>query len=322
MLSKEIFKQLISASRTIEKAEEGDEKLGAFSLLPGKWGNSPCLNGRGWNLIALPFIATAPANNLNYRLLMNQYNEELEFDLVDKGVPNRGISKMGGVNTDQFIVTLDYQQSITQIAADDFPKSGLAGGPKLPIHHEPGLFLLMTNEVTKDYEIARSASIPHGNSVLALGRVKVYEGAPDIPEANALPIGVSQDINSKYLAPYRHFQDNPFQGLFQPLDANKLLREANDGVAIARTTELHFDTRFATGGIHNIPFIERQADASDMVATFWIQELKEKDAFGDPKLRIQYSQTVFLDFFPSREPTPSDKIIWPHISINTMDKIS
>lgn len=320
MLNKATFERLMQEGRSLAKAKSGDEALGAFKLLPGTWKNIPNLPGRGWNLIALPFVS--PTNpNFNYRLLMNQYNEELDFSFVDKGVPNRGISGPGGQNTDQFIVTLDYQQSIEQIAADDFPESGLAGKPGLAIHHEPGLFLLMTNEVTKDLEIARSASIPHGNSVLALGRCRSYKGAPKIPVANALPIGVPQDIDSKYLTPYRHFEQNPFRNLFRPLDANELLREANQGVNIKQTIELHFNTKFATGGIHNIPFIERQADASDMEATFWIQELEEQDENGNPKLRMQYSQTVFLDFFPAREETESGKIIWPHISINTLEKV-
>jgi hypothetical protein len=33
---------------------------------------------------------------LNYRLLLHQYNEELEFILVDKAVPNRGIRSLQG----------------------------------------------------------------------------------------------------------------------------------------------------------------------------------------------------------------------------------
>lgn len=38
-------------------------------------------------MIALPH-AEGP---FGYRLLLNQYNETLKFELVDKAVPNRGI---------------------------------------------------------------------------------------------------------------------------------------------------------------------------------------------------------------------------------------
>ncbi len=266
-------------------------------------------------MIALPF-----ASPLNYRVLVNQYNEELRFSLVDKAVPNRGIRRNGTtVDSDQFLATLDYEQRIKQIAADDFPRSGLAGPAELPIHHEPGLLLHMANETEDGLEIARLATIPHGNSVLALGRHKQFDGPPSVPHVNALPIGVTQDLSSPYLAPYKHFNDNLFEGLFNPVSPNDLLNEANKGVNIIRTTELDFNTTFGTGGIVNIPFIVAQADATEMHARFWIQELAEKDAAGYPKLRLQYTQTVFLDFFPRRDGQPG-LIRWPHVSINTLEK--
>jgi hypothetical protein len=319
MIQKKHIQKFANQGRTIAMAKEKDDALGYLKLLPGTWRNVPNLVGHGWNMIALPFV-DPNGGQLNYRLLVNQYNEEHTFTLVDKGVPNRGISEENGrlVNSDQFIVTLDYVQAVVQIAADDFPKSGLAGPSGLPIHHEPGLFLQMANEADT-YKIARLSSIPHGNSLLALGKVTIYDGAPNIPEANGLPIGVPQDLDSPYLAPYKHYNDQPFQKVFNPVHPNELLKAANQGVDIKRTTELHFDTQFATGGIHNIPFIKKQADASEMSAKFWIQELEEKDANGEPKLRLQYTQTVMLDFFKSPE---GGLIKWPHVSINTMEKIS
>ena len=75
----------------------------------------------------------------------------------------------------------------------------------------------------------------------------------------------------------------------------------------------------AGGGIINIPFIREHADAADMHCTFWIQELTEKDRYNNPKLRLQYSQVVFLAFYkliPGREETR-----WPHVSINTLEKV-
>jgi hypothetical protein len=55
-------------------------------------------------MIALPFVSPG----LDYRLLLNQYDEQLNFTIVDKAVPNRGIGE--GIQTDQFIVALDYEQ--------------------------------------------------------------------------------------------------------------------------------------------------------------------------------------------------------------------
>ena len=208
------------------------------------------------------------------------------------------------------MVTLDYEQGISQIAADDFPQSGLAGAPQLAIHHEPGLFLNMLDQVAPgDPTIARLATIPHGDAALALGRPTVADGQPTIPTVNALPIGVSQDLATNgYLAPYQHFP-------------TALLKAANQGVDIVRTTKLEFDTTVASGGIHNIPFIVTQANASEMKATFWIQELAETDDSGNPKLRLQYVQVVQLDFFPRFDGGPG-RIKWPHVSINTLQKAS
>ncbi len=296
-----------------------DSELGPLKHLVGKWSNLPNLPGRGWNMIALPFAATPP-NRLNYRLLMNQYNEDLVFDLVDKGVPNRGIKKTGATtkNTDQTLATIDYQQTISQIAAADSPASGLEGDPGAPIHHEPGLWLHMRNERTDGLDIARLGSIPHGDSVLALGKSKTSNGAPTIPDVNGLPIGVSQDLaNNPYLAPYEHFNRNPFQNLFEPVNPSQLLDAANQGVNIRRTTELEVDTAIDPGGVINIPFIVKQANAADMKSTFWIQELAGS---GKPRFRLQYLQVVILDFFPRRDGLPG-LIRWPHVSINTLEKV-
>ena len=109
MLSKERLKSMAAEGRYIGPAKSGDDDLGPLQMLPGVWKNTSELDGRGWNLIALPFDAPP----FNYRLLMNQYNEVLTFSIVDKGVPNRGIN-MNGLSgeTDQFVVTLDYDRSV------------------------------------------------------------------------------------------------------------------------------------------------------------------------------------------------------------------
>lgn len=56
----------------------------------------------------------------------------------------------------------------------------------------------------------------------------------------------------------------------------------------------------------------REVNAAEMEATLWIMELKNKEFI------MQYSQTVFLDFFSSNY--PNKLIRWPHVSINTLKK--
>ena len=332
--------------RTFDVPKKKEPKLGPLKLLPGLWKSE----GRGWNMIALPF-ATAPSP-LDYRLLLNQYNEVLEFKFVDDNVPNRGVEKNNPtIQTDQFIVTLDYQQAIKQVAAVDSPDSGgLAGLAGLAIHHEPGLWLHKKNQITDSMDIARLASIPHGDSVLALGQSSEHAGASCIPHINSLPEGVTQDkerdkdgklvldkngkdvLVNPYLRPYQQFHANPFKGNvtapgfpgFDPTATHVLLELANQGVNIVKTTTLTVDTTNSTGGITNIPFIVRKANAVVMKSIFWIQELADKDKYGEPKLRLQYLQVVMLDFFPRRDGLPPGccpgLIRWPHVSINTLEK--
>lgn len=309
-----------TTERVIRVAEPGDDDLGPLKDLPGKWES----RGRGWNMIALPFARTRP-DALDYRLLLNQYDETLNFTLVDKGVPNRGVDNTHTQQTDQFVVTLDYEQVIHQVAVTDRPPSDVAGAPGLAIHHEPGLFLNMVNLTTDGIDVARLASIPHGSSALALGTNSEVDGVAQIPPVNGLPVGVNQDLANPYLEPYQHFHANPFVGTvtapdfpgFDPVEPHLLLTLANQGVDVQATTVLEMDTTTKSGGISNIPFIEKQADAAAMKSTFWIQKLG-----GDsPTFRLQYLQIVNLEFFPRGDGLPG-RISWPHVSINTLDKVS
>lgn len=324
------------------------EELGPLKNLLGVWK----ARGTGWNMIALPYHEAPPPNGgFKFRLLMNQYNEELKFDFVDDGVKNRGLERLDapGVNQfDQVVTAIDYQQKIVQIAAEDRPASQYAGEAGLAIHHEPGLWLWGHNRNAKDdhikgdqvseieLDIARLASVPHGNSVLALGNSACYKGMPVIPKLSGLPFGRFEDVISPsydfkddpYLLPYKHYIDKPYQGIFagssfqgfSPVDMNALLRLANDGVEIVRTTTLTVDTARKSGGITSAPFSVREADPVSMKSTFWIQELAEKEEDGTPKMRLQYSQVVMLNFFNPREDELPGPASWPHISIATLEK--
>jgi hypothetical protein len=320
--------------------------LGPLEQLVGVWTGK----GTGWNMIALPFQEAPPPDaGFKFRVLMSQYDEELLFTFVDDDVPNRGLTRSGSLDSDQFVVTLDYQQRIAQKVAEDRPPSQLAGSEGLPIHHEPGLWLYEKNRRSKDdhiqgdqvseveLDVARLASIPHGNSVLALGTSAVQDGMPEIPRISGLPSGRFEDVRSSeydfksdpYLEPYLHYINNPFMGDvnnvpgfpgFSPADMNEILRFANQGVTIARTTTLTVDSTRRSGGISNVPFSVREAEPVSMKSTFWIQELAEQDDYGNPRLRLQYSQVVMLHFFRPREDELPERAVWPHISIATLEK--
>jgi len=334
------------ANVTPEMNSEAVLQLGPLAPLVGRWEGK----GTGWNMIALPFKdSTNP--NIPFRILMNQYDESLHFSTVSDNIPNRGI------NEDQEVATLDYQQVITQIDAEDFPDTcdpndpedpGLAGPDGSDIHHEPGLWIHVKDgqPTINGINIARLASIPHGNSVLATGTAQYVDGMPKIPGINALPFGrfesISQippdeydfrDPTEQYLSPYKHYIDKPFTGKvtgvtgfpgFTPRDMTQILNFANQDpdVEILKTTILNVDSTREHGGIKNMPFVQREAEPVTMRSTFWLQQLKNKtDKYGNPKLRLQYSQIVMLDFFPDREDQMPGRAQWPHVSINTLEKV-
>jgi hypothetical protein len=340
--------------RQVRAAQPGDQDLRELRALPGVWANvDPAdpeggtpFGGRGWNCIALPFInpnaAPAPDNGtpprpVDYRLLVNQFNEVLRFDIVDDDVPNRGVSPDRTRNVDQFVVSLDYEQVIRQIGVDDEPPSEHRGGegPDGPfIHHEPGLFLNLVDDPTtpvNPFGVARLGTIPHGDALLALGtaRERTDDTNPVIPEFPGLPIGVPGTLDdSRYLAPYKHFHESLFKGVYDPTLPTALLNRSHPGFAstpfapgrkILRTTEFVFDTTFGTGGIHNVPFVVSQANASEMKFQMWIIELEADNPEDDPIMVLQYAQLVFLDFFPRFDGQPGP-IRWPHVSINTLMK--
>lgn len=317
--------QLQQNPRLVTQAIAGDPLLGPFINLPGVWSNEGSFPGRGWNMIALPFSGSP----FGYRLLMNQFNETLTVTVADKGVPNRGFgSRPDPATGDQTIIALDYEQLISQIAVDDFPVTTLTRAIPKPIHHEPGLFLNMANKVTNDLVIARLGTIPHGDSVLALGRVTTTEGPPVIPQFSGLPIGLGRydevltdadPANPLYMDPYKHFHHHNFENLFDPVDPIKLLIEAAANLPIVRSTVFDFDTTLETGGILNIPFVTSTANATQMRSIFWLHELSDRDLNGDPVIVLQYAQIVMLEFFKRRDDQPG-LIKWPHVSINTMGR--
>ncbi len=318
-LSKNTNRRVYDNIQSVANVEDTEKLLGPLKQLPGNWKSLP---GRGWNMIALPF-ATNPDSPINYRLLVNQYDELLNFSQIDGPVPNRGISlppSGTSVDTDQKLMALDYVQTINQIAVDDFPRSSdeTRGPVCAPIHHEPGLWLHIINENTANIDIARLGTVPHGDSLLALGISDEVNGKPTIPDISGLPIGApSTDLSHPYLAPYNHFNINLFEGLFDPVHPNKLLQDALNAMPVVRSTILHVDTTLQNAGIVNIPFIVKQANATEMKFTMWIHELEETDDNDKPLLVMQYSQLVFLDFFDRRD-GQSGLIRWPHVSINTL----
>jgi len=381
-IKKQLIERMNESGRTTSIADFDAPELGPLRMFPGIWENTEELKGFGFNMMALPF----QQGTNGYRILMNQYKEELNFSVVDKGVPNRGrtIDPETGSH-DQTIVALNYFQLITQIDSGDFPGTDLNERfHGKPIHKEPGLWLHMTDHETSNINVARLGTIPHGNSFVAVGRVpnnRADEDSEDnfyflenpteseleqllhpqnprlIPNINGVVVGGGEDPKEidlepivdvvtgdqliDYFEPYRHFHQSPYKGSeaipgydgFDPVHTTQLLRHALKEVImpigkIKRVMRLSVDStidhaginRFAHSGIINIPFVVREADAASMNSTFIIYEVQDKET-GEIRHFMQYAQNVILDFIGRPDGHPG-RARWPHVSINTMERVS
>ena len=74
------------------------------------------------------------------------------------------------------------------------------------------------------------------------------------------------------------------------------------------------------GGIESIPFLQTNAGAATLFATFWIEKIEGPTRDAD-FLQLQYVQTVLLNspvVAPGSPPGPN--LSWPHVSVATLQK--
>ena len=272
-------------------APDAEVNLGPLAPLVGTWKGSG-----GWNIIAVP----APGGQEAFTLLVEPIIDTITFKPILALVPNRG----GNVGLME-IPGLYYEQTVY-----------LQTEPTQLMHIENGMWLLLPlpqppmpgSAKPRGWQpqVARLSTIPHGNSLVAVGGVTEGDGGPIMPTNSAFP-----DVGQVLFLP--GYTDIYMRQKINTTDMNKVLREANQGVQFRHTTTLDVSTANG-GGVANIPFIQAHADARSFKCTFWLETLQ-----GDllPR-RLQYSQQVDL-FFISR-PDGEGLVKWPHITVSTLTK--
>ncbi|NMH63906.1 heme-binding protein [Shewanella salipaludis] len=276
-----------------------------FNDLQGDWFGS-----KGWNIIAVPSQGSTPTSKGDFKLLVAPYAETLSF--IDAGAPARN----RGGSVDQFVAALKYQQRV-------FNRDTGEG-----LHVENGMFMNLSeivnnnnqNQPLPEYSVARSGTIPHGDSIMLLSKLPLTEaGAPDIPDISTLPPDIGSPAPLGYLDPY--LVPNPEINVSNP-NANlrrDLELQAGEGFEILQTQTLILDSNNA-GAINNIPFIVHHANATRMQAVFWLEKVRNNNT-GQEFDQLQYTQIIDLAFhlkFGQEDPT--NLITWPHVTINTMVK--
>lgn len=294
----------------IEKVDPSE--LGALAPLVGKWTNAPVPEqaiSSGWNVISVPGVD----KGFVYEVI--PYTEVLNFSAVAVQAGNRG-PVINGKQVEQIIFGLLYEQQITSVCTSAFcEERGFKSG--VTIHAETGLFLNL-GQPNGGYSLARMSTIPHGNSLLALGSSfdKDTPGTDFFAKASAVPTLLNGDRVSGF-----GYSDqiigNPQFSVFDQINPNTFLKQTLDALTDNNPTnlksmsvlELSTDTPNADGGILNIPFIQTNVNATKLDSTFWIEDL------ANGQQVLQYSQTINLVFPATGSPIP---INWPHITINTL----
>ena len=140
--------------------------------------------------------------------------------------------------------------------------------------------------------------------------------ADPIPSLNDVTHATIED--PKYIDPYLH-DPLPEECLPKGLDPAATIRDPTEVLRAQITGQNFVDTDViaistaAPGGIVNIPFVVKNANASQMDAIFWIERVSRPDYDGRLAdfLQLQYVQRVILDFLD---------IHWPHVSVATLVK--
>jgi hypothetical protein len=268
-------------------ASQSLDDLGPLGDLAGRW------FGSGFNMIAVPNHQGGSI----FRLIVNATSESIDFTPITGAVPDRGSEQ-----DDIEIFGLTYLQAVNDATTHE------------GIHVETGMWLNVpaTASPTDPATIVRQSTIPHGDSVLAQGLATVVAGPPQFAPANTMPSPVPGQPE-----PPLGYTDPYLKGTFPPgftmSDPNQALRDTlatqNDsGLSIASTTALPVDTATG-GGILNTPFVQANANATRLTATFWIETVQRPD--GSHFLQLQYTQTVLLVF---------SGVVWPHVSVGTLIK--
>jgi hypothetical protein len=275
------------------------DHLGPLADLPGFW------EGTGFGLIARPDFDSG--NPDGFFLQLNLLRETIEFRTIGSPVMNRGSKQ-----EDIAVFGVTYLHRVTD---------SITGGA---LHIETGSWLVVppTTEPKGKVSIARLSTIPHGNSVCAVGfpEYVVPTGSIEIPPSNTIPYALSGQApppgtKNPFLA-YDLGLDSPYRtspvppGITQAMvdDPITLLRDALAGQKVKHITRLIVSTTMG-GGVGNIPFITQNADVTSLDSVFAIERVE--GPLGVDFMQLQYAQTAPLDF---------RGMSFPHVTVGTLVK--
>lgn len=349
------FDEVPPAPRTTG-APVAPPSLGPIAAFVGNW------SGNGFNTIFRPDSSVTPTPLpvpavLDNLLELNLTRENLAFSASLGSVPNRG----EGSQPDVFLNGVPYLQTVQDVTNPGSP---------VGIHVEPGIWAVVPSTVdpSEGPTVVRMASIPHGTTIEAQGTSVSFNGAPNIPSVDITPFVIGTNPPAFVSFPSQVAANGGTTRIPQDLtsfiaagtitqamltDPNTVLRNHIKNQKIVATTAIYINTSpvapIVGGGTDNIAFLQTNANAVKMSATFWIETVEvtivippfkpgdqplqlkaEGDDSGRPLptftvrppipipiprpitftfTQIQYSQLVLLNF---------NGLSWPHVSVATL----
>jgi len=269
--------------------KELTKMYGPLAGLIGIWSGN-----KGVNLVAVP------DQKGGFTLLIAPYSETLTVTAISSPTPNRGLKTIAE------LPTLMYSLSIYNSIDNSL------------MHVENGFWEVLDPKQNDGFNIVRLATIPHGDSLAALGTSLVTPGGPVIDTSfSALPTGGLPPIFG-----YTENYDGSDIPGYNPKFPNQYLadylnEQQKQGLTITETTTLPVRT-VNSGGIVNIPSIVKNTNTPSFEATFWIETVKDEKT-GKSFQQLQYTQNTVIEF-PVKG-TPKGKTIeWPHVNVNTLVK--
>jgi hypothetical protein len=304
---------------------EEEAKLGPLKQLTGTWIGQP---NDGWNIIFIP-----SKNSRGFDFEVIPFSEELTFNPnILVGAGNAGPIENGEAENQQ-LWGLMYEQIIKN-SCTPIPPIPTSTDCKIPegfvrackftdnevIHAETGFFL-NTKDFNEGLDLTRLSTIPHGNSVLLLGKSsytdKPITDSSFIGEASIEPTTLDgKRIDILGYTEQLGIVQFPDFCAFNQTEPNSALHAGLKGKTILEMTTLKFSTEYDSAGILSIPFLQKNINTTKMTATFWIQKIQGEGGEAD-YWQLQYTQTIDLVFPVKGNPMP---IIWPHVTVNTLRK--
>lgn len=299
--------------------------MGPLKYLLGTWTNQNLPGtGRGgpqapysYNVMPLPQVD--PSSPLGYILKNFSYYEELTFTAIHGNAPNRGGTGQ------QVAYALFYEQRVyfaegpnkdALVHAENGSLLYLADA-KQPLGpygngDRPGLGnQVVQNSVSPEqaFNLAKQVSVPHGNSILALGSYagsgNTGTGVPEIPPVSPLPSGVG-------IQPYQ--ANDPVTNPQPALTANPNLALVNALAARPPTNFLHLglSTTNGKGAVTNIGFEQQHANVARYDFDYWLESFDGTDNYT----QLQYTQTITLQI-----PINGQFVTFPHVTTNTLTRL-